>query len=72
MHDAAAEVAMTPGARGKLRKIAVSQKTLHTVAVRMTGPAPGSFALTSRLMPCFTALALRRLRALPQLNQAAP
>ncbi|MGR9423624.1 hypothetical protein [Rhizobium leguminosarum] len=31
MHDAAAEVAMTPGARGKLRKIAVSQKTLHTV-----------------------------------------
>lgn len=31
MHDAAAEVATTPGARGKLRKIAVSQKTLHTV-----------------------------------------
>lgn len=31
MHDAAAAVAMTPGARGKLRKIAVSQKTLHTV-----------------------------------------
>ncbi|MGO6833412.1 hypothetical protein ACCS37_32300 [Rhizobium ruizarguesonis] len=31
MHDAAADVAMTPGARGKLRKIAVSQKTLHTV-----------------------------------------
>lgn len=31
MHDAAAEVAMTPGARGKLRKIQVSQKTLHTV-----------------------------------------
>ncbi len=31
MHDAAAVVAMTPGARGKLRKIAVSQKTLHTV-----------------------------------------
>lgn len=31
MHDAAAAMAMTPGARGKLRKIAVSQKTLHTV-----------------------------------------
>ncbi|MQB34738.1 plasmid recombination protein [Rhizobium rhizogenes] len=31
MHDAAAAVAMTPGARGKLRKIAVSQKTLHSV-----------------------------------------
>ncbi|MDE1996190.1 MAG: hypothetical protein KGI75_27065, partial [Rhizobiaceae bacterium] len=31
MHDAAAEVAMTPGARGKLRKIQSTQKTLHTV-----------------------------------------
>ncbi|MBY5894892.1 hypothetical protein AB9E14_07570 [Rhizobium leguminosarum] len=31
MHDAAAAVAMTPGARGKLRKIQVSQKTLHSV-----------------------------------------
>lgn len=31
MHDAAAAVAMTPGARGKLRKIASTQKTLHTV-----------------------------------------
>lgn len=31
MHDAAAAVAMTAGARGRLRKIAVSQKTLHTV-----------------------------------------
>lgn len=31
MHDAAAEVAMTPGARGKLRKIQSAQKTLHTV-----------------------------------------
>lgn len=31
MHDAAAAVAMTPGARGKLRKIQSSQKTLHTV-----------------------------------------
>jgi hypothetical protein len=31
MHDAAADVAMTAGARDKLRKIAVSQKTLHTV-----------------------------------------
>jgi hypothetical protein len=31
MHDAAADVAMAPGARGKLRKIQVSQKTLHTV-----------------------------------------
>ncbi|NSZ85214.1 hypothetical protein G6L97_13665 [Agrobacterium tumefaciens] len=30
MHDAAAEVAMTPGARGKLRKIQSTQKTLHT------------------------------------------
>lgn len=31
MHDAAAAVAVTPGARGKLRKIASTQKTLHTV-----------------------------------------
>ena len=31
MHDAAAAVAMTPGARGRLRKIQSSQKTLHTV-----------------------------------------
>ncbi|MGO7727962.1 plasmid recombination protein [Rhizobium leguminosarum] len=31
MHDAAAAAAMTPGARGKLRKIASTQKTLHTV-----------------------------------------
>jgi len=31
MHDAASAVAMTPGARGKLRKIASTQKTLHTV-----------------------------------------
>ncbi|EKF59392.1 Mob protein [Agrobacterium albertimagni AOL15] len=31
MHDAAAELAMTPGARGKLRRIQSSQKTLHTV-----------------------------------------
>jgi hypothetical protein len=31
IHDAAAAVAMTPGARGKLRKIASTQKTLHTV-----------------------------------------
>ncbi|WP_236736215.1 hypothetical protein [Agrobacterium tumefaciens] len=33
MHDAAAAVAMTPGARGKLRKIAVSQKTFLFVKV---------------------------------------
>ncbi|UXT99766.1 plasmid recombination protein [Agrobacterium tumefaciens] len=31
MHDEAAAAAMTPGARGKLRKIASTQKTLHTV-----------------------------------------
>jgi hypothetical protein len=31
MHDAAAAVAMTPGARGKPRKIQISQKTLHSV-----------------------------------------
>jgi hypothetical protein len=31
MHDAAAVSAVTPGARGKLRKIASTQKTLHTV-----------------------------------------
>ncbi|MEW9616576.1 hypothetical protein AB3G45_22465 [Shinella sp. S4-D37] len=31
MHDTAAAAAMTPGARGKLRKIASTQKTLHTV-----------------------------------------
>lgn len=31
MHDAAAAAAMTPGARGKLRKVASTQKTLHTV-----------------------------------------
>jgi hypothetical protein len=31
MHDAAAALAMTPGARGKPRKIQSSQKTLHTV-----------------------------------------
>lgn len=31
MHDVAAAVAMTPGARGKLRKIQISQKTLHSV-----------------------------------------
>jgi hypothetical protein len=31
MHDAAAAAAMTPGTRGKLRKIASTQKTLHTV-----------------------------------------
>lgn len=31
MHDAAAATAMTPGARGKLRKVASTQKTLHTV-----------------------------------------
>lgn len=31
MHDAAAGLAMTPGARGKLRRIQSSQKTLHTV-----------------------------------------
>lgn len=31
MHDAAAAAAVTPGARGKLRKIASTQKTLHTV-----------------------------------------
>ncbi|MQX78108.1 hypothetical protein [Sinorhizobium medicae] len=31
MHDAAAGAAMTPGARGKLRKVASTQKTLHTV-----------------------------------------
>ncbi|MGN8152489.1 hypothetical protein ACTJK5_09470 [Agrobacterium sp. 22094] len=31
MHDAAAASAMTPGARGKLRKLDSKQKTLHTV-----------------------------------------
>lgn len=31
MHDEAVAVALTPGARGKLRKIASTQKTLHTV-----------------------------------------
>jgi hypothetical protein len=31
MHDAAAEIAMAPGPRGKLRKIRRDQKTLHTV-----------------------------------------
>lgn len=31
MHDTVAAAAMTPGARGKLRKIASTQKTLHTV-----------------------------------------
>ncbi len=31
MHDAAAATAMTPGARGKLRKLDSKQKTLHTV-----------------------------------------
>ena len=31
MHDAAAVSAMTPGARGKLRKLDSKQKTLHTV-----------------------------------------
>lgn len=31
MHDAAASAAMTPGARGKLRKLDSKQKTLHTV-----------------------------------------
>ncbi|MGO8332113.1 hypothetical protein ACC778_08305 [Rhizobium ruizarguesonis] len=31
MHDAAAAAAMTPGARGKLRKLDSKQKTLHTV-----------------------------------------
>lgn len=31
MHNEAAAAAMTPGARGKLRKIASTQKTLHTV-----------------------------------------
>ncbi|KQW27878.1 hypothetical protein ASE36_15485 [Rhizobium sp. Root274] len=31
MHDAAAELAMTPGPRGKLRRIQSRQKTLHTV-----------------------------------------
>jgi hypothetical protein len=31
MHDAAAAVAMTPGAHARLRKIAISQKTLQTV-----------------------------------------
>ncbi|GGB03768.1 hypothetical protein GCM10011491_34880 [Brucella endophytica] len=31
MHDAAAAAAMTPGAKGKLRKISSAQKTLHTV-----------------------------------------
>ncbi len=31
MHDTAVATAMTPGARGKLRKIASTQKTLHTV-----------------------------------------
>lgn len=31
MHDAAAAAGMTPGARGKLRKLDSKQKTLHTV-----------------------------------------
>ena len=31
MHDTAAAAAMTPGARGKLRKLDSKQKTLHTV-----------------------------------------
>lgn len=31
MHDAAAAAAMTPGARGKMRKLDSKQKTLHTV-----------------------------------------
>lgn len=31
MHDTAAAVAMTPGARGKLRKLDSKQKTLHSV-----------------------------------------
>ncbi len=31
MHDVAAAAAMTPGARGKLRKLDSKQKTLHTV-----------------------------------------
>lgn len=31
MHDAAAAAAMTPGARGKLRKLDSKQRTLHTV-----------------------------------------
>jgi len=31
MHDAAAAIAMTPGPRGKSRKIRLDQKTLHTV-----------------------------------------
>ena len=31
MHDAAAATAMTPGPRGKMRKIRQDQKTLHTV-----------------------------------------
>lgn len=31
MHDEAVAAAMTPGARGKLRKMASTQKTLHTV-----------------------------------------